>query len=202
MEPESRDPSAIDRAHQRRAQQIYRRRLVLGAFVLGLIILVVVLVVVFSGGSEEPGTTSTESSETTSTSLIAATYMALLTGDESVPPVNTESTGTLTLTYDPEVPALTFVLEVDGLLDTTSAAIYEGSAGTNGTAVYTLFAGPTVEGEKHGELASGTIEDADLTGTLAGLAVGDLIALVKEGKAYVSVGNKSHPVDAIRGQIR
>jgi len=53
MEPESRDPSTVDRAHQRRAQQIYRRRLVLGAFLLGLIVLIVVLVVVFSGGSEE-----------------------------------------------------------------------------------------------------------------------------------------------------
>ncbi len=202
MEPDSRDPSAIERERQRRAQQVYRRRLVLGVFLLGLIILIIVLVIACPGGSDETSTTSTVSSETTSTSLIAATYMALLTGDESVPPVNTESTGTLTLDYDPETPALTFLLEINGLSDTTSAAIYEGASGTNGTAVYTLFAGPTKEGQLQGELASGTIEDADLTGTLAGLTIGDLIALIKEGNAYASVGNKSHPVDAIRGQIR
>jgi hypothetical protein len=175
---------------------------VVAVFSLVLIILVVILVIACPGGSDETGTTSTESSETTSTSLIAATYTAVLTGDDSVPPVATESTGKLTLTYDPEVPALNFVLEIDGLTDTTVAAIYEGAAGTNGTAVYTLFAGPTKEGKLVGTLAEGIIEDADLTGTLAGQTLGDLIALIKEGNAYASVGNKSHPVDAIRGQIR
>lgn len=202
MEPDSRDPSAIDPARQRRAQQIYRRRLVVGVFLLALIILIIVLVIACPGGSDETGTTTTETSETTSTSLIAATYTAFLTGDESVPPVKTESTGTLTLTYDPEVPALTFKLEIDGLTDTTVAAVYEGATGSSGIAVYTLFAGPTEEGQFRGVLAEGAIEDADLTGTLAGKTVGDLIALIKDGNAYASVGNKSHPVDAIRGQIR
>ena len=202
MEPDSRDPSAIEPARRRRAQQIYRRRLVVGVFLLALIILIIVLVIACPGGSDQTGTTSTESSETTSTSLIAATYTAVLTGDDSVPPVRTESTGTLTLTYDPEVPSLTFVLEVDGLTDPSVSAIYEGAPGTSGTAVLTLFPGPTEIGVKRGVLAEGTIEDADLTGTLAGQTVGDLIALIKEGNAYASVGNKSHPVDAIRGQIR
>jgi hypothetical protein len=202
MEFDPRDSSVSDRERERRARQVYRRRMVLGVFLLALIILIIILVIACPGGTDETGTTSTSASQSTSTSLIAATYTAVLTGDDSVPPVKTDSTGKLTLTYDPEVPALTFLLEIDGLTDTTVAAIYEGSPGTNGTAVYTLFAGPTEEGQKYGELASGTIEDVDLTGTLAGQTVGDLIALIREGNAYASVGNKSHPVDAIRGPIR
>ncbi len=31
--------------------------------------------------------------------------------------------------------------------------------------------------------------------------MGDLIALIKDGEAYVSVGTTDNPVDAIRGQI-
>lgn len=202
MEFDPRGPSPDERARERRAQQVYRRRMVLGLFLLALIILIIILVIACPGDTDETGATSTDTSQSTSTSLIAATYTAVLIGDDSVPPVKTDSTGKLTLTYDPEVPELTFLLEIDGLTDTTSAAIYEGAAGTNGTAVYTLFAGPTVEGQKFGELASGTIEDVDLTGTLAGMTVADLIALIKDGNAYASVGNKSHPVDAIRGPIR
>ncbi len=202
MEFDPRDPSTNDRERERRAKQVYRRRMVLGVFLLALIILIIILVVACPGGTDETGTSSTSTSESTTTSLIAATYTAVLTGDDSVPPVKTDSTGKLTLTYDPEIPALTFLLEIDGLTNTTVAAIYEGASGTNGNAVYTLFAGPTEEGQKYGELASGTIEDADLTGTLTGQTIGDLIALIKEGNAYASVGNKSHPVDAIRGPIR
>ena len=202
MEFDPRGPSPDERARERRAQQVYRRRMVLGIFLLALIILIIILVIACPGDTDETGTTSTDTSQSTSTSLIAATYTAVLTGDDSVPSVKTDSTGKLTLTYDPEIPELTFLLEIDGLTDTTSAAIYEGAAGTNGTVVYTLYGGPTVEGQKFGELASGTIEDIDLTGTLAGMTTADLIALIKDGNAYVSVGNKSHPVDAIRGPIR
>lgn len=202
MEYDPRSPSDNERARERRAQQVYRRRVVLGIFLLALIILIIILVIACPGGTEETGTSSTETSETTSTSLIAATYTAVLTGDDSVPPVQTDSTGKLTLTYDPDLPELSFLLEIDGLTDTTVAAIYEGSPGASGTAVYTLYGGPTVEGQKFGELASGVIEEADLTGPLAGGTIGDLIALIKEGDAYASVGNKSHPVDAIRGPIR
>jgi CHRD domain len=203
MEPESREPLDRERARKRRAEQIQRRRVVLAVFVLALIVLIVVLLIAFAGGSEEgQATSSTESEESTSTTLAAATYSAFLTGADSVPAVKTEATAAVTLTYDPETKALTYTLEINGLTSPSSAAIYEGAAGTNGTAVVTLFAGPTEEGKFSGVLAEGSIEDTDLTGPLAGKTIGDLIALIKEGSAYASVGNKSHPVDAIRGLLR
>ena len=193
------DPMAREQARRRRAQQVQRRRVVLGALVVLVVLIVVLAIGLSGGGGAAVSTTSTQSTET---SLVAATYTAELTGAESVPSVKTASTGTLTLTYDPDAATLAFVLEIDGLTNASVATIYEGAAGTSGTAVLTLFDGPTESGVFRGELASGSVEAMSLTGTLTGATIGDLIALIEEGNAYVSVGNTSHPIDAIRGQIR
>ena len=72
---------------------------------------------------------------------------------------------------------------------------------TRATAIYTFFAGPAEKADYSGVLAQGTIDEANFTGSLEGGTVGDLIALIKDGKAYVSVGTTANPVDAIRGQI-
>jgi hypothetical protein len=199
------DPLARERARRIRRQQIQRRRLVLAVLVLALIILVVALAVGLSGRSDETTgtTTGTGDGSTTTTSLGAATFTAQLTGANSVPAVETESTGALTLEYDPNALTLSFSLNLSGLSNPSSAAIYEGTAGTNGTVIYVLFAGPTKTGTGYeGELASGTVEAGNLQGSLKDGTIGDLIALIQAGNAYVSVGNTSHPVDAIRGTIQ
>jgi hypothetical protein len=198
------DPLARERARKRKVEQIRRRRIVLSVGLLGLIVLIVVLAVVFSGGSDTTtSTTKATGNGETTTTLEAGTYTAELTGTNAVPPVVTESTGALTLTYDPTALTLKFSLTIDGLSKPGSAAIYEGAAGSSGTAVYVLFAGPAkTETSFKGELASGTVEAGKLTGSLADGTVGDLIALIQAGNAYVSAGNASHPVDAIRGPIK
>ena len=200
MQPEVQgEPSDKERARQRRAEQVQRRRMALGISVLALLVLVLILVISCPGG-DDTATTTTEGS--TNTSLVSATYTAELTGAESVPVVRTAATATLTLTYDDETEELSYVLEVTHSITNPSVAtIYEGTPGASGTAVYTLFAGPTKSGTFQGTLAEGVIFGEDLVGPLRGGTVADLIALVKDGKAYVSIGNTSHPVDAIRGQI-
>jgi hypothetical protein len=185
---------------QRHKEQIQRRRLVAILCLLALIVIIIVLVAT-CGGSKDEGTTTTTKGETTSTTLGAATYQADLTGADSVPAVETDGTGNLLLSYDPEAQELTYNLEVENLTAPSVATIYEGAQGDKGTAVYTLFAGPAESGDYSGVLAQGTIAETDLTGSLEGGTLGDLIALIKDGKAYVSVGTTEHPVDAIRGQI-
>ncbi len=199
------DPLARERSRKHRADQIRRRRIVLAVCVLGLIVLIVALAVALSGGSDDTTTTTNSAGggETTSTTLGAATFTADLTGANAVPPVQTASTGKLTLTYDPTALTLAFTLTIDGLSKPNTAAIYEGSAGSVGTVVYALYTGPAQAGTNfQGELASGTIESGKLQGSLAGGTIGDLIALIQAGNAYASVGNVSHPVDAIRGPIK
>lgn len=176
----------------------------LGIVVLALLVLVLILVITCSGDDGAVVTTTTD--DQTATTLVSGIYTAELTGAESVPPVETAAAATLTLTYDAETEKLSYELRITSPLTNPSvAAIYEGAPGSSGTAVYTLFAGPTKEGLYEGILAGGEPEDviidADLVGTLQGQTVADLIALIEEGQAYVSIGNESHPVDAIRGQI-
>ena len=189
-----------DLHRQQRKEQIQRRRLVAGLCLLGLIIIIIVLAATCSGGDDK-ATTTTKSSDTTSTTLGAATYTADLSGDSSVPAVTTSASGTLTLTYDPESKELSYTLKVTGLTSPTSAAIYQGADGDQGTAVYTLLADPAKAGEFSGTLARGSIDKANLTGTLANKTLADLIGLIVQGNAYVSVGTAAHPVDGIRGQI-
>jgi hypothetical protein len=173
--------------------------------VVALLILILVLALTCGGGDNTGSTTTTGGQ--TDTTLVSATYTAELTGAESVPPVATQAAATFTLAYDADKKKLTYELRVTSPLTNPSvAAIYQGTADTeHGEAVYTLFAGPAKEGSFTGllpdETTDNNIIDADLVGPLAGKTVADLIGLIKDGDAYVSIGNESHPVDAIRGQI-
>lgn len=185
---------------QRRKEQIKRRRLVAVVCLLVLIIVIIVLVATCSGSGDE-GTTTTNNGETTSTALGVTKYQADLTGANSVPAVETDATGTLSMDYNSASEELTYSLEVTALTAPSTATIYEGADGEKGAAVYTLFGGPAEQSDYSGVLAQGTVDPADFTGSLKGATVADLIALIKDGKAYVSVGTTAHPVDAIRGQI-
>jgi hypothetical protein len=200
------DPEAVDRERARRrqrAEQVQRRRLALGVVALGLVVLVVALAIGLSGG-DDTVTTTTPSTDGTGGTLVSGTYGAELTGDDSVPPVQTAATGNLILTYDAETNEMSFVLEITHVLSNpTGATIYEGAPGTeDGAAVYTLYvADQAEEGTFSGILAEAIINEADLIGPLQGGTIADLIQLIEDGNAYVSVANKTHPVDAIRGPI-
>lgn len=216
MEPESRrDPLARERARRRRAKQVQRRRLVLLLGILGLIVVIVVLSIALSGddGQTTVGTSSATALEgTTDTSdgagstpvdVSSSTYAAVLTGDQSVPAVKTVAAAELLVTYNKDQGTLAYVLDITSMLTRpTVATIYEGAPGTSGAAVVTLFAGPEAGTTFEGVLAEGFIEETDLKGSLQGSKLEDLVALLASGNAYVSIGNASHPVDAIRGQIK
>ena len=194
-------PRELDR--KRRKEQIQRRRLVLALCVLGLIIVIIVIAATTcsSGGGTTTTTSTTEGNDTTTTTLGAATYTAELTGANAVPAVDTTATGTFTMSYDPVNEELTYTLKVNGLTAPTAAAIYVGAEGDSGTVVYTLLADAPTAGNLPVPLAQGLIDQASLTGSLEGKTLGDLMKLIEDGNAYVSVGTAKHPIDAIRGQI-
>lgn len=202
MQPEIRgDVEDQERARRRRqrSEQVQRRRVALGIVVLGLIVLIIALVVGLSDDEAAVVTTT----EPPGSTFSSGTYSALLTGPDSVPPVRTVAEATFDLTYDAESNKLTFVLKITKqLTNPRVAAIYQGGPGTSGDAVYTLYAAiDPSEGTYQGTLAEGTIVEMDLIGPLEGETIEDLLALIEDGDAYVSIGNKSYPVDAIRGQI-
>jgi hypothetical protein len=186
---------------QRHKQQIQRRRLVAILCLVALIIIIVVAATTCGGSGNETTTTTTTTGDNTSTTLGAATYTGDLTGADAVPPVETDATGTFLMSYDPETGELSYNLKVTALSNPSVASIYQGAPGDSGTAVYTLFGGPAESGPYTGVLAQGTIDEASLTGPLQGGTIGDLVAMIKDGNGYVSVGTTEDPVDAIRGAI-
>jgi hypothetical protein len=201
MQPEM-DPVARERERrrQKRQEQIQKRRMALGIGVVALVVLIVVLALALSGGDD---TTTTSSSSTTSLPLESSSYAAELTGDQSVPAVKTQAAATFKMEYISSTKELSWSLEITkSLTSPTLAAIYSGKTGTAGSVVYTLYAaGAGEEGAKVGLLADGVINEDDLVGPLKGGTIADLIQLIRDGNAYVSIGNKSHPTDAIRGAV-
>ena len=119
-----------------------------------------------------------------------------------MPAVKTTATGTFTLTYDPATQTLSYELHLKGVDSPRVADIYEGAAGDSGTPVYVVYPQSTKEsGAYTGRIAKGDVDESALMGSLSGKTLADLIALIRDDNAYVSVGTKANPVDGIRGQI-
>ena len=127
-------------------------------------------------------------------------YQADLSGSQEVPPVKTSATGDFKLTVYKK--ALSFELNVSGLMNVSGAHIHRGKRGENGPPVAGLFGGPTKEGAFSGVLAEGTITEESLLGELQGKKIADLVRLLKSGNAYVNIHTETFPDGEIRGQIR
>ncbi|MFB6136003.1 MAG: CHRD domain-containing protein [Halobacteriaceae archaeon] len=58
-----------------------------------------------------------------------------------------------------------------------------------------------VEGRVDGVLATGTVTDDDLTGSLGGMGLSDLVAELDAGNAFVRVHTSEHPAGEIQGDV-
>jgi hypothetical protein len=125
---------------------------------------------------------------------------AKLSGSQEVPKVKTGAKGTFTLLFYQD--ALSFELNVDGIMNPTGAYIHLGKKGENGPAIAGLFAGPAKEGLFNGILAQGAITPESLLGEFQGKPIADLVRLLKSGNAYVNIQTETFPDGEIRGQIK
>ena len=161
------------------------------------------------------GSSSSSSSSSSLTSAVSGKHFsAVLTGDNEVPPVNTDATGKIKLFANPQQNTLDYQLSISNLNGAvTGAHIHKGSIGTNGPVVATLKTGNTFAGASASTSGtdgggststsvSGTITSADLKGPLAGKQVTDLIRLIEDGKAYVNVHTHQNSNGEIRGQLK
>ena len=129
----------------------------------------------------------------------AATYRAQLTGSEEVPPVETNARGRVELTFKHDASAVRFTLEVVNATDVVAAHIHCAPAGVNGPVGVTLFAGGPVN--PNGVLASGTITSTDADNACGWEDLGDVLAAIESGNAYVNVHTLANPGGEIRGQL-
>jgi hypothetical protein len=196
--------------------------------ILGLTSLAIVIMTVTNANAQLDGLTGSAavsataamagSSSSSSSSLPSAGsgkhFSAVLTGDNEVPPVNTDATGKIKLFANPQQSTLDYQLSISDLNGVvTGAHIHNGSIGINGPVVATLKTGNTFAGASASTSGtdgggststsvSGTITSADLKGPLAGKQVTDLIRLIEDGKAYVNVHTHQNSNGEIRGQLK
>jgi CHRD domain len=126
-------------------------------------------------------------------------FSAELSGDNQLPPVDTEATGTFNLVTVNQSSG--YLLSVDQLVNVTEAHIHRGEETEVGKHVVTLYNATTPTGPMSGLLSQGNITAADLEGPLAGQQLTDLISLMDNGTAYVNVHTEEFPTGEIRGQI-
>lgn len=141
-------------------------------------------------------------------------FNAHLNGASVVPARSTQATGQANFMLAPGGTSLDFRVNVANISNITAVRIHLGAPGENGLAVATIY-GPAAPGggKKSGVLASGKITASTLEGSLAGRPLGDLVAEMQQGRAYIVVTTDDgvgapdeKPGDfgsgEIRGQIR
>lgn len=125
---------------------------------------------------------------------------AHLSGNEEVPPVDTQATG-MSLFVPLGEDAVLFVLVTRHLVDMTASHVHLGEVGVNGPPVAFLFDAGGEPVTKNGLLSMGVLTADDLIGPLEGATIADLLAAMDAGDTYVNVHTLEHPGGEIRGQV-
>ncbi len=126
-------------------------------------------------------------------------FSANLTGQQEVPPVDTQATGQSILVQDllsnQTIPYLVNVTSIQGV---TQGHILRAAGGENGPIVVTLFSfdSPQTEVLQNGTIASNNLEDP-----MQGKTIPDLIAAMQNGTTYVNVHTEQNPEGGTRGQL-
>lgn len=133
-------------------------------------------------------------------------YSAELTGDEQVPPVETNASGHATFEVDAEQGEDHYKVHIDFICNATQAHIHLGEPGENGPVIAWLYPEDQqepelIEGRFEGTLAEGTLTEDDLVGPLEGASFEEAIETVAAEGAYVNVHTEQYPEGEIRGQI-
>jgi len=131
-------------------------------------------------------------------------FTAKLSGGNEVPPVTTSGSGVAVFHLSPDGKTIDYQLNLTKMSSVMGAHIHSGKQGENGPVVAGLFnpsmSGPPT-GTVNGPLKKGTLTSSDLSGSLAGKQISDLVNMIKSGGAYVNIHTTKNQNGEIRGQI-
>jgi CHRD domain len=134
------------------------------------------------------------------TSMVSAqepmTVTVNLTGNEEVPPVQTEATGVAEFT-PMGMDSIGYSVNATNIEGVTMGHIHQGAKGENGPVVVTLFNYDTPMNEVS---ENGTITADKLEGPMTGMQIPDLAAAGANGTLYVNIHTEQNPNGEIRGQ--
>jgi len=138
-------------------------------------------------------------------------FWGVLTGQQHVPPNNTNAVGYVGLKFADDPSRLVYNVNVDDIHNITGVYLYEGNKKQNGTMILDLLEEAkelknddiniikVTEHEIEGTLAVGGVTSDDLQGKLKGKSLSDLRKMIMEEQVYVSILTKAYPHGEIRG---
>jgi hypothetical protein len=133
-----------------------------------------------------------------STVSAGVNFVAPMSGDEEVPPVETQATGVAKFKLREE--GLVFKVNVANIEDVVASHIHCGAVGDNGPVGVTLFAGGPVS--VNGTLAKGVITAPDEDNECGWTDLEAVVAALESGDTYVNVHTAANPGGEIRGQVK
>src|SRR5262249_41463897 len=141
---------------------------------------------------------------TTEAAFADETFRARLTGDQEVPPVATDTTGSFKVELNKDQTAAEYTLRINNGVRVTQAHFHCGKAGENGP-IIVFLAGFRAEGwDVDGKwIGNATLTDANviLKTTPCGATVAQISQVAREGNVYVNAHRVAHPAGVARGQL-
>jgi len=126
-------------------------------------------------------------------------FAANLTGQQEVPPVDTQAIGQAILVPNlPQNQTVNYFVNVTGIQGATQGHVHSGAEGENGPIVVTLF---KFDSPQNVVFEKGNITASNLEGPMQGKTIPDLIAAMKNGSTYVNVHTEQNPNGETRGQL-
>ena len=126
-------------------------------------------------------------------------FVTNMTGQQEVPPVDTQAVGEAILTQDlPQNQTMHYYVNVTGIQGVTQGHIHSGAEGENGPIVVTLF---NFDSPQNEVLQDSNFTASNLEGPMQGKTMQDLIAAMKNGSTYINVHTEQNPNGEIRGQL-
>ena len=139
-------------------------------------------------------------------------YWSGLTGDQQIPPVNTDAHGYVGLKFDDDLGVFVFTVNAENIGNVTGIYVYKGDKNQNGSVVLDLLKAEkerkindikivnvTSKGKLTGTLAAGGATKDDLQGELKGKSLSDFYNLMVNGSLYVIIHTKDFPNGEIGG---
>jgi CHRD domain len=123
-------------------------------------------------------------------------FNAHLSGQQEVPPVNTQAIGIVEFTRNGE--NVDYMIKATNIEGVTAGHIHSGVEGENGPIVVSLFKFDVPQNEIS---KSGTITADMLEGPMNGKTIADLTSDFKNGSIYANLQTEQNPNGEIRGQI-
>ena len=130
-------------------------------------------------------------------------FEAMMTGDQEVPAVETETTGSVSFEFNDDFTAAEYTLAVNDGVRVQQSHIHCGARGINGPVVVFLAGFHAPGWDVDGKWISHVhFTNANIVNTACGATLAELAQSMADGNTYANVHTVAHPTGEIRGQIR